>query len=468
MTGEGPKKAGKEQWAGKRRPMTRKSGFTARHSVEIDVLQIDGVILDRGHEMIITYHLPDARCGDTIGFGGWYCADNELEVVIVGTPERSVLSRYSWPNWNKIGSQWISNTTQPKSIDIHLKAKQATKIAMYGLQCGIIKHEYLEIYNNRPTLLRNMWSFAPEGNFYIDSANGTVSVEADMELFRIQNVATLYLKSCNRCGRFLPINRADQRAHLSFTNHCVADHCRPCKHSSFGRIYGKDKPEDPYKFEYGFQLECRFCKKFEVNAPHNPQRTSAQMKEDAQRRRSIELLLEHLYEGSSQLRYRHETGLELANDVFERFERRCFKCRTTLTAPSDMQLDHTRPLALLWPLDQSATALCATCNSTKRDRPPAEFYSEGELKGLSEITGISITKLKDSSPNLEAFQRLYQRANWFFHTFLILPELQEVKEGKTASELLLKALDKALQRTPGGPPYTMEELRLKASNYKTQ
>jgi hypothetical protein len=108
------------------------------------------------------------------------------------------------------------------------------------------------------------------------------------------------LKSCNRCARFLPINISNERNHLSFSNHCVAAKSRPCSHSSFGRLR-EAEGERVLKLEYGYQLECRFCKKFVVNAALNPQRTAAQMKEDAQRRRAFEALLAELYKASPTL-----------------------------------------------------------------------------------------------------------------------------------------------------------------------
>src|SRR5262249_23711615 len=140
----------------------------------------------------------------------------------------------------------------------------------------------------------------------------------------VGEVAEIFLKSCNRCARFLPINLYNERHHLAFSNHCVAEQKRPCKHAGFGRLRNP-QTEEIVQLEYGFQLECRFCKKFEVNAAHNPQRSSAQMKEDAARRRGFELLLAELYEGSPALRYRHEFGTELTDDVWERFHHRCFK-----------------------------------------------------------------------------------------------------------------------------------------------
>lgn len=124
--------------------------------------------------------------------------------------------------------------------------------------------------------------------------------------------------------------RAVERDQLSFSNHCVAEHRRPCKHATFGRLRNVEDSAEVLQLDYGYQLECRFCKKFEVNAAHNPQRSSAQMKEDGARRRAFELLLAELYGGTPQLRYRHEKGTELADDVWKRFGCACFNCGAKL------------------------------------------------------------------------------------------------------------------------------------------
>ena len=113
------------------------------------------------------------------------------------------------------------------------------------------------------------------------------------------------LKSCNRCGRFLPINIDDEMKTLSFSLHCKKR--APCVHSTFRayEIQNRDElqPDDlrGLKLEgnkvvsyYGHQLECKACKKFFVNAPLNPQRNAQQFKEDGLRRRAIEVLVNDL------------------------------------------------------------------------------------------------------------------------------------------------------------------------------
>lgn len=449
----GPKRPGKTKWAGRRRPVTRRSGFSARSPVYIAERTVNGVLLQGGERLTIEITIPATSLHDRVGFGGWYYASHHIGVTINGCPEPYVLTTYPDPNWNKFGSQWTSDPDIEYTIEVAFLAHEPTLLALFQVDAGIIKHDHLD--SARPQLLANMWSYAPEGNFYV--VPGRVDQISPSDILSTP-APTLYLKSCNRCGRFLPINLQNERDHLSFSNHCVAFHRQPCVHSNFGRIRAPNG-EREYNLRYGFQLECRFCKKFEVNAAHNPRRTVAQMKEDAQRRRYLELLLEQLYQGSSHLQYRHVTGAELTTDTFRRFDGRCFKCKATFRSEKDMHLDHTRPLALFWPLDETATALCATCNAQKRDRPPADFYSPTELEDLAQKTGLSIEVLTDPSPNIMALCELRNKADWFFNDFLQRPELQEPHDGKRPADLILDAVDKALDKWPGGAPFRMRDLQ---------
>lgn len=452
-SGEG-KLPGKAEWAGRRRPMTRRAGFSAKAAVELQVAHVDGYRLKRGETLDFVFRLPKVKDGERLGFGGWFCGPGTIAVELDGVPSRYVLQHAEPPNWSKFGAQWISDGSKPEDVTIRFTASRVATLAMWDVLGGRVDHDYF--LGARPALLPNMWRFAPEANFYVAKAQAKVDV-GDSGLERASDVAAIHLKSCNRCGRFLPVNIDDERFHLSYSNHCVKGHLRPCRHSGFGRIPNVTDGTT-VQLEYGFQLECRFCKKFEVNAAHNPQRTAAQMKEDAARRRAFELLLEHLYEGTPQLRYRQQTGRELTDDVWRRFEGRCFKCGTALASARDMHLDHTRPLALLWPLDGTATALCATHNSEKRDRPPVEFYTADELRRLSAIVDLPLKELQDPSPNREAIATLSARLDWFFEEFLRAPELMKTRDGKRAADLLVKALQKALGELAGGAPFDLERM----------
>ena len=370
MSGKLP---GKTKYSGRRRTATRRAGFTSHPNStggEYRILPQPSIRLTKGESLTVAFYIPKHKVGEIVAFGGWYCAPDSVTVLIENSPySRGTFIPPCAPNWSKFGSMWPSGDGHPFQVNVSFTANKKADIAFYELGCGVIHHKHLD--GARPELLSNMYQFSPEAHFF--SNDGKVEIEAPDS---VGVISTLYLKSCNRCARFLPINRDNELIHLSFSNHCKAEHRRPCSHTGFGKLTNIETNER-IQLEYGYQLECRFCKKFEVNAAHNPQRSSAQMKEDGARRRALELLLTDLYGGSPQLRYRHETnGRELSDDIWNKFEGKCFNCNEPLGTQNKMHLDHTRPLALLWPLDSTATCLCGSCNSEKRDRQPATFYTK--------------------------------------------------------------------------------------------
>jgi hypothetical protein len=443
---------GKTKYSGRRRPTTRKSGFKVHPETsggEFKTVRVTPCFLKAGSMKEISIELPAHKTGEFVGFGGWFTSDVPIKVEVKGEGVGKVLLKpHLYPNWGKVGSMWIC-TTAVCEVKILFAALTDAHLATWEFRGGVVEHKHLG--SARQVLLGNMYLFSPEALFIVRPAEMR---ESPLE-YRVGEPWTLFLKSCNRCGRYLPINVKDERATLSFSNHCVAAHRRPCSHKGFGLLKNPQTGEE-LKLEYGFQLECRFCKKFEVNAAHNPKRTAAQMKEDAARRRGFELLLMELYGESAQLRYRHAHGTELTDDIFKKFDGKCFKCDAEFESPSEMHLDHTRPLALLWPLDGTATALCGDCNSAKRDRPPVEFYEPEELEKLSSITGIALEELKNPTPNLEAVELLREKLEWFFAEFLQKPEMLEERDGKVTGELVVKALQKTINKCRGIPAFDLQ------------
>ncbi len=443
------KLAGKTEWAERRRPMTRRAGYSVKAQVRVDTEQLDGYLLEAGQTLTITFSVPDSLDDEFAGFGGWFIADDGIDVDL-DFRGKHVLTEYVNPNWNKVGTQ-LQGPHDAYDAVLTFTAERRGIVTIYDMQAGGIQHDYIdETLETKPQVLKNQWFIAPEANFHDPERPGHVEFD-DRHLTRVHG-AEILLKACNRCGRFLPLNSANERNTLSYSNH----HATPtCTHATFGRI-AVEGSDDIRTFSYGFQMECRFCKKFEVNLALNPQRTAGQMKEDGQRRRHFQLLLEHLYRGSDLLRYKSRTGRELSADIYDKFDGRCFKCGTAIASENEMHLDHTRPLAMLWPLDETATSLCATHNSEKRDRAPAEFYTADELERLADITGIPLAELQDPGPNVEAVDLLGQKIDWFYDDFLVLPALQRVHDGKRTADLVVKALRRVLDRYPGGAPYKLE------------
>jgi len=437
---------GKTEFSGRRRTTTRKSGFKSHPDStggEFTKQQATSYVVEQKNPLRITFTITAITAGEFIAYGLWFNADESVSVSVKGGSGKRVLTPPSRPNWSKAGSMWIAENNNDEIVIIEFTSNKRTDVAVYEPACGVVKHKHLEwAQQQKPVLLDNMYTFSPEANFI--STPGTVEIESSEEEGAPVEIV---LKSCNRCARYLPINTNNERYHLSFSNHCVAN--RPCVHGGFGKLKNKDNSEDVLNLEYGFQLECRFCKKYEVNAAHNPQRTAAQMKEDGTRRRSIELLLTELYQGSAQMQFRHKnSGSELTDYIWDKFGGRCFNCGINLETKNKMNLDHTRPLALMWNLDEYATALCADCNNDKRDRPPSEFYSASKIQQLSKVTGLPLDVLNNPLPNKEAISLLMSRLDWFFDKFLRKPELTKERDGKIPAELLVKALQKTINKLP--------------------
>lgn len=455
----GGKLPGKEKYSGRRRSMTRISGFSSHEDStggEFQREHIKGVVLKKGQRIKLSFSIPKHAEDQFIGFGFWFWLDGEVNFEAENIPKTRTLKQFNPPSWGKCGSMWQSINGDEWKGYMLLEAKRFTKLAFFNPSCGVIGHNHIdnvvdnETEKRKKALLGNMYTYSPEAHFYATLGKTRFS-PALKSLEPMRKPVELCLKSCNRCARFLPINvfGAKERDHLSFSNQCVASHRRPCRHGGFGVL--KDiKTGEKIELEYGFQLECRFCKKFEVNAAHNPQRSPDQMKEDAARRRGFELLMEKMLGGSPQLVYRHQTGSELATDIWNKFDRKCFKCNATLANAKSMHLDHTRPLALLWPLDETATALCKACNTEKRDRPPALFYDAKELTALSKVTNLTEDELRDPHPNEQVLSKLAGNLEWFFDEFLTASEMAKKRDGKVTGEVLVKALHKVDVRRPGG------------------
>ena len=140
------------------------------------------------------------------------------------------------------------------------------------------------------------------------------------------------------------------------------------------------------KAKSGYQWECKDCKNVYNNHPDagNVKRTSEQFRESAMYARMRGLIVK-----SENLN--HE-------EIFERFDSRCFNCDQELDIEDSDQydIDHTLPVSLWWPLtNEDATLLCSSryegfegCNNSKHAKWPGEFYDEDQLRELSDLTGI--------------------------------------------------------------------------------
>ena len=432
----------------RRRETTRRSGFGVKEGNTGGTYQTDTATICyelTPHSPIeITFEVPQGV--DVFsGFGMWFAIDHDepSDIKITqtsGNITQLVKKIFERPNWSKLGSMWIGNSEDSTSLTFKVTSKIETTFYLYEALSGTVSETELDIAP--AALKKNMYMFSPEALFIAQP--GTVKILGK----EAQGKKQITLKNCNRCGRYLPINTGNERQHLSFTNHCTAPHKVPCSDSTFSKLKRPGEKTPSLILRNGFQLECRFCKKFYVNAALNPQRTVGQMREDGQRRRAFELLINKALGKSPLLEYKqNHPGRELADDIWQKFDKKCFKCKKPLKL-NEINLDHTRPLALLWPLDETATSLCRDCNGDKRDRSPSEFYTTKELEELSKATGLELSELQAPHPNLDVLDLLWNRKAWIFDTFFQDPAFAKIRQGKDTRNLIVKALDKTSQRAP--------------------
>ncbi len=362
--------------------------------------------------------------------------------------------------WNKIGVFQeinIIKKTEVNSIQCELTLlSEDTKIEyidIFGINLGPIDYYYFIENEVEDTFYEKINIYIPEISYqnydkinFVESTPQLIFADGD----------PIIIKSCNRCSRFLPIDALNERNTLSFSNHCVKR--VPCVHAAFSRYIIKESDYDEYPKEFqgiiedkkiimrnGYQLECKSCKKFFVNAPLNPLRNSTQHREDSLRRRAIEVLVDTLLDKQwIYHKFRIEHHKEFDKYIWEKFDKKCFKCSHVLKNENEMDLDHTMPLASFWPLDNSATCLCKKCNSLKSDKFPVEFYSNDELKKLSNITGLSFDTLSKISLNVIVVEKLVDRIDWFFDVFLDDKDYQKIRDGKRTSDLIYKAILKQI------------------------
>jgi len=445
--------------------------------------------------------------GGIVAFGGYIYAIKEIIVaikMICSIYGRSYSENVEFSidkeSWRNIGLH-IKVPLNPyvndmATIDIYMEIREKNnesigEIHFFGINSDSIKHnDYIENleyddgmdigqrFNQKTRIcIPYLYYFNHEEPLHIFPEN----IPEDKFSMGIPVV----LKSCNRCGRFLLIEyeKEKQRHLISFGNHCVKK--APCRHTSFGRmkiIFDEcnerniEKPKNLsdiidsagkyIHIYYGYQLECKACKKFRVNAALNPKRNSTQHREDSLRRRAVEVLVDHLL-GREWIyhKFRINWGKEFDVYIWEKFGKRCFNCGKELVTCQEMALDHTRPLSALWPLDETATCLCHRCNSEKSDKFPVEFYTQQQLKKLSTITGIKIEDLQSKKINENALEKLVENIEWFFDEFLMEKEYQKVRDGKKTADLIFKAIQKQIEKVGHLDVDLIEIYYLKTNRY---
>jgi len=422
-----------------------------------------------------------------IAFGGYIFSKTPLKIeitldvnILEDTLSEKKVVNIEADKWNAIGNHIvldiISGEQEISTVSCKLKfsgiSDKTIGIDLYGFDLGCTSDEYLQKNDVFDLYNTNLSIYIPS-TYYFFSEEG-IERRLDNQSKIIPD-RYLIIKSCNRCGRFLPLDIENERNTISFSNHCVQR--APCRHTKFGAYtilenecktlpdYISNKLIDnTIKTHFGYQLECKTCKKFFVNSPLNPLRNSTQHREDSLRRRAIEVLVDSLLNREGIYHSFKKEGKEFDVHIWEKFGKKCFKCGKELPTCSDMALDHTMPLSALWPLDKTATCLCDRCNSVKSDKFPVEYYSDTELDKLSNLSGLPLKTLKSKIINEKVVSVLLSKVTWFFDTFLMSTEYQKIRYGKRTADLIYKAIQKQFDSFNIGTNL-IEEYMKESTNY---
>lgn len=335
--------------------------------------------------------------GDFVGVGGFIRSDAEmqLQLDVQGREGDRILvhALQSTTQWTRFG------VVIPRSGRGNLRVQmtscgRARKVYLWGLDAGVIFLPELATVRGKLTAeILTAPHLAPETFFLShDTPIGMDIIMEDWENATVTSVRSpILVKKCAYCQRFLPIDPARPNA-LSFHKH-------------------NDKVS-------GHQNECRACKKWRINNAFNPDRTADQLHESSVITRERKLFLRDP-EILQQIKDRSGDGLKTM--IWERFGKECFRCGRPLRI-EEVELDHTRPMAYLWPIDEHATCLCSTCNNYKKDRFPTDVYSDTQLRRLAGITGLAYDTLIKKEVNQLELGRICSdiasfAAEWHARTF---------------------------------------------------
>jgi hypothetical protein len=314
---------------------------------------------------------------DFIGFGGFVRPSRattlEIDLVLddgTSVSKRCELSR----SWNRIGV--ITSHKQCQSLKVFLRWPPDVSLSYWGLDARYV--DLPEVVLSKTPTLKDMdqSQLIPETFYFPHDIAMAIDIDEDNSSpLASEEGANLAVKKCSYCGRLLPIDMK-KLGSLSFHKH----NAKRTNH----------------------QNECRVCKKWRINDTFNPLRTIDQLHESSVITRERKLFLR---EPDILQKIKDRTGAGLKSQIWKKFGKQCFACGKVLRL-EEVQLDHTRPLAYLWPIDEHATCLCAEHNNQKKEKFPVDFYSEDQLWELAKITGLSYRELCKKEINQNELSRL--------------------------------------------------------------
>ena len=320
---------------------------------------------ERISELRWTASLPKERTSHLIGAGGFVSTatgtGGALRLEVDGVVVANTEIRFG-TTWKRIGRaiELLDGSVVTAIISF---AEAQEYVDIWGLAAGAVEFPNRELGEHPPVDELNVVHLMPESLHLHHSRDLPSALQG---FSKVGDGPPIELKKCSYCGRRLPVGP--------------------------GVPGGQSFHKHNAKLS-GHQNECRSCKKWKINDHFNPRRTVDQFNESGIIARERRILAR---EAEIMQRIKEREGRGLKSIIWDRFDRACFYCGKKLTL-NEMQLDHTRPLSYLWPIDEHATCLCGEHNNHKKDRFPVDFYSEKQLRRLADLTGLSFEKLSERS-----------------------------------------------------------------------
>ncbi|MCZ9330395.1 hypothetical protein, partial [Nocardia farcinica] len=368
---------------------------------------------------------------DLVGVGGYLQPTSPIDATLfldAGGIRAQRTFRLGGGHWNRIGLAVQAPETD--LIEVTIEWSGGVDIHCWGLAAGKLELPQSLANSSIDLDILNKTHLSPETYYLLhDAPVGIDVVDGVGDITQAPGLG-IELKKCSYCGRLLPLD-SERLGTLAFHKH----NAKLTNH----------------------QNECRACKKWRINDDFNPKRTVDQLNESSIITRERKLFLR---EPERLRNYKLRTGSGLKSQTWHRFGKVCFFCKKPLKL-SEVQLDHTRPLAYLWPIDEHATCLCAEHNNQKKDKFPVDFYNESQLRELSQLTGLPYDELTKKDINRKELDRIRNQITvfaeeWQPRTFAatarkileFLPDVNLFNDLREADELAYKRMIKELQDRP--------------------
>mgnify|MGYP000268164944 FL=1 len=185
------KKSFKTLFSGRRRSVTRKSGFNVNKKFQGTRLKFEegyGIDLEKNEIIEVTFKINNNK-NNWISYGLYFNPSKPVDINIINNNySKKTLTNYGIHCWSKVGSIWKSDKNN--IVKLTFKTEEKNTIYFFDYNCGIVDYKYLDINNELWTkrssdldlrteiynrICSNLFTFSPEINFLKDKGEVSFS-----------------------------------------------------------------------------------------------------------------------------------------------------------------------------------------------------------------------------------------------------------------------------------------------------